>query len=61
MICSLAVSPAPAPLTASAGVRRRRVPADPIQSWIDLMELVEILSPRWPPRRRSAAGGLCRL
>jgi len=59
MICSLAMDAPPsepAPLAASAGIRRRRVPAEPLQRWVDLMELIEGLSPRWPARRRRVTG-----
>lgn len=58
MICTLATDmpPVPAPLAANAGIRRRRVFADPIQRWIELMDLIEGLSPRWPSRLRMVAG-----
>ncbi len=56
MICTLAMSmPDLAPLAADAGIRRRRVPADPIQRWLELMDFIEGLSPRWPPRQRRVA------
>lgn len=54
MICTLAMSmPDAAPIAAHAGVRRRSVPAEPMQRWVELMELIEGLSPRWPPRQRT--------
>ncbi len=38
-------------LVADAGVPYRIVPTgDPIQAWIDLMEAVEVLCPKWPPQ-----------
>lgn len=57
MICTLAAMsmPKPVPLAASAGIRRRRVNAEPLERWVELMELVEGISPRWPPRRRRRA------
>lgn len=64
MICSLAMETPPsqpAPLAANAGIRRRRVPAEPLQRWVDLMELIEGLSPRWPARKRTRGVGDFRL
>ncbi len=38
-------------LVADAGVPYRIVPTgDPIQAWMDLMEAVEVLCPKWPPQ-----------
>lgn len=64
MICTLAMGAPPsepAPLATSAGIRRRRVSAEPLQRWIDLMELIEGLSPRWPSRLRRVTGSDFRL
>lgn len=36
------------PLAASAGVRYCPSYSSPIADWIDLMETIEALSPRWP-------------
>lgn len=51
-------SPAPregAPLAASAGAADGLpVAPDPIAAWMDLMEAVEALCPRWPDRPRPA-------
>lgn len=49
------------PIASHAGVRRRSVPAEPFQRWLELMALIEILSPRWPRRLRSAPGSDWRL
>jgi len=62
MICTLATTPPkPVPIAANAGFRRRRVPEEPLARWIELMELIEGLSPRWPPRMRTLATGDFRL
>lgn len=37
-------------LVAEAGVACRAEPADPIAAWIELMEVVELLSPAPEPR-----------
>lgn len=57
MICNLAMAAPPprrvTPLAAEGGYQRRRQPRQPLQRWLELMELVEALSPRWPPRSRA--------
>jgi len=38
-------------LVREAGVAYRpALAADPVAAWMDLMEAVEVLCPRWPPR-----------
>lgn len=39
------------PLAASGGVAyARSLDREPISAWMDLMEVIEALSPRWPSR-----------
>ncbi len=46
-----------APLAADGGVAYAPTPAqDPFQAWMDLMEVVEALCPRWPVRPRLIGG-----
>ncbi len=46
-----AMPPDPAPLAGSAGVPYAPPPSlAPVDAWIDLMEVVEALCPRWPER-----------
>lgn len=55
MICALALNTRErrsTPLAADAGIRRRVLPDQGFERWVELMELVEALSPRWPPRLR---------
>jgi hypothetical protein len=41
----------PAPLAASAGeAHAPPVLAEPVDAWLDLMEVIEALCPRWPTR-----------
>lgn len=41
-------------LVAEGGVSyRRSIAADPLEAWMDLMEVVEALRPRWPQREVS--------
>lgn len=47
----------PTPIAAHGGVRRRSIPAQPVQRWLELMALIEVLS----PRLRSALGSDWRL
>jgi hypothetical protein len=43
--------PVDAPLAASGGVPfAPKLQRDPITAWIELMEVVEMLCPRWPER-----------
>ena len=46
------IHPDPTPLlVANAGVAHApALQRDPIDAWIELMEVVEALCPRWPPR-----------
>lgn len=38
-------------LVREGGVEYRPTPSpDPLVAWVELMELVEMLCPRWPPR-----------
>lgn len=37
-------------LFAEGGVQRMPAPADPVQAWIDLMQVVEMLRPQGRPR-----------
>ena len=38
-------------LVREAGIAYRpALAADPVAAWMDLMEAVEVLCPRWPPR-----------
>ncbi len=59
MICSLLSKP-DAPIAADGGIRRRNAPST-FERWLDLMALVEMLSPRWPDRRRGMVGSDWRL
>lgn len=43
-------------LVGEGGVQRLPAPADPIQAWIDLMEVVRMLRPAGSPRRPSPTG-----
>jgi hypothetical protein len=44
-------------LVREAGVPYRRSTAgDPFQAWLELMEVVEALCPRWPERQRITIG-----
>ena len=49
-------------LVAEAGVPYASTPAgDPIVAWMDLMEAVEALCPKWPPRPPLVASANFRL
>lgn len=45
-----------APLAASAGVPGKRGRESSLEQWIDLMEAVEALCPRWPVREVRVGG-----
>ncbi|MBS0462060.1 MAG: hypothetical protein JSS41_06265 [Proteobacteria bacterium] len=47
----------PQPLVADGGVPFRPPPGDPIQAWLELMEVVEALCPVWPVATPAAEGG----
>lgn len=52
----------PVILFADGGRPFRPPPAgDPYAEWLDLMEVVEALCPRWPPRRPHAIGSQYKL
>lgn len=45
------------PLVADGGVPFRPPPGDPIQAWLELMEVVEALCPVWPVAKPAVEGG----
>ena len=55
-------SPVPEPiLVKDGGVSARTTPRDPIAAWMELMEVVEALCPRWPERPHVFRGSTFRL
>ena len=53
---SLANDNDPHPFAADGGIERTFRNEDPVARWIELMEVVEALCPKWPPREHKIDG-----